>query len=1029
MKKQIRILCSEADRSVLRELLEQLRALGLQVSEEAPGKNDIVLAALSEAFYADAAKTGALLELVAAGAENVLPLQLDTAPIPDTVKNALYARNIIPAAGRGAAHTAQRILDALPKQKSKLPLILTTAALVLIAVIGLLIWRASQIRETVPTMAEQEIIIPSAYALTQEDLDKIVMVSFISDQFYFFTRDQLDEGGFPNPVTHHMEDDGMHWDSTEDGHRLSMSRYSPEDLAFLKLLPNLQHLELVLVETEALPELGALPALKTVMLADCTISDISGLTGSGLEYIGIYRCPVKNYAILSECRNLKECEMEFEFQEQADLSAFSPPALEWAEFRHGPALRELDLSGLASCPKLRILKLQYGLPIRDLSFLRQTPALEELTLEELPAIRDISSTGTLKGLKKLFVGYCPGITDYSPIAGCSALESIHVQGDFNPDALRDASFLRDLPKLRDIHLYACNLNNMDFLEGIAAHQSSINLGFAGDILDYSGLAAIKRYEYLHVNPRYQNGSRGGDFSAVLPFIQDAQIDYLMLYSCADVDLSELPDGIRELSIRYGDLRDLSGLKPYSLRRLELWDCRYLGSLNGIETIPTMFGDRGQMELEIVGCPRLTDYVALSGSNLAHLKLVGQYSLPDLGSFQTRVLRLESIPELQDLHLLDALPTESKIGIDLVGLDEIRDLSPLRRLNGGHLIVPPQVAEQAEELVEEGVFDSFEVAYPDGSWQPFDDRVELLSLDELDTLPKALLRRVERLCIVGDTLIELEQGDIREEWEGGSDTPRLLFHNWSTDETTPIEYREGPFTDLSRLSELTGLRELKLYAQPLENLNGIQNLGELENFTAAYGPALTDASAAFACPELQWLNLYGCPIESIQGVQNLQNLQELNLNDTKVTDLSQLTQLDTSNAEDGNGGFRLQINGTPIEDYAPLSSIPVLDELDINDVEASRFLPCLEGVELHRLSACNVFQNRQDTDSNALFADFIRSHPQLKELWIPWNQGITDLSPVTELEELEYVRVSFDMKEALASLNGQVYGFTLEIEGG
>ena len=103
-KKVIHLLCSEADRAALQPVLDALKARGLRVSDQAPGKNDLVLAVLSEGFYAEGGKTGALLDLIAAGAENVLPLQLDGAPIPDTIKNALYARNIIPASGRGSPY-------------------------------------------------------------------------------------------------------------------------------------------------------------------------------------------------------------------------------------------------------------------------------------------------------------------------------------------------------------------------------------------------------------------------------------------------------------------------------------------------------------------------------------------------------------------------------------------------------------------------------------------------------------------------------------------------------------------------------------------------------------------------------------------------------------------------------------------------------------------------------------------------------------------------------------------------------------
>ena len=153
-KKVIHLLCSDADRAALQPVLDALKARGLRVSEQAPGKNDLVLAVLSEGFYAEGGKTGALLDLIAAGAENVLPLQLDGGEMPDTLKNALYSRNILSAAGREAGHTAQRILDALPKRKTKLPLILTAGAVALAAVIGLLIWQGIRNRETVPAMAE-----------------------------------------------------------------------------------------------------------------------------------------------------------------------------------------------------------------------------------------------------------------------------------------------------------------------------------------------------------------------------------------------------------------------------------------------------------------------------------------------------------------------------------------------------------------------------------------------------------------------------------------------------------------------------------------------------------------------------------------------------------------------------------------------------------------------------------------------------------------------------------------------------------
>ncbi len=1035
-KKVIHLLCAEADRAALQPVLDALKAKGLRVSESRDSsKEDIVLAALSGSFYADSAGTETLLDLVAAGAETVLPLQLDGAPIPDTIKNALYARNIIPAAGRDAAHTAERIVAALPKRKTKLPLILSAAALVLFAAVGFLLWRANQSppEETVPVMAAtaepvDEIAIPAG--LTAEDLAAIEDVIIVGDYFGYYTDADFRQAGehwlnvYDDVAYRAFEDNMPVWISKEDGHAYAMTRY--DDLRFLELMPKLRFLELVNVEAAAdrLPQLGEAAILEGVHLSDCNIDSLDWLTGAKMHAFDIHNTQVTDYTPLTSCSRLKDVNLDLYLMEEADCSGFAPPELQSFRISSGQDLRGgLDLSALSACTKLRECQLDADLPLADLSFLAEATKLEALYISEQHELRDISALNGMKNLKHLEIQYCERVTDYTPIAGCSSLEQIHFQCDYNPDALRDASFLAELPKLRDIGLYGCNLNDMDFLEGIAAHQSRINLGFAGDILDYSGLVHIKNYDYLHVNPRYHYGNRGGEFSAVLPYIQNAEIDYLMLYDCAGVDLSQLPDGIRQLSIVEGDLRDLRGLKPYSLRRLELRDCQYLSSLNGIEAIPTMFGSRGQMELEIRGCLRLADYAALSGSNLIHLKLVGQYVLPDLGSLHTRSLRLESIPELQDLHLLDALSTDEKIGIDLVGLDELRDLSPLHRLNGGHLIVPPQVAEQAEELVDEGIFDSFEVAYPDGSWQPFDGAVELLSLDELDTLPPPLLRRVKRLCIAGDALVDPDRYDIWEDWEHRDENgnPTLQLHDRETDAVTPLS--PGVIADFSSLSALTGLRELYLYSQPIRNLDGIQVFSSLEQFSAKGCSALTDASALFALPELRWVDLKCTQVDSIQGVQNLRELRYLDVSDTRVSDLTPLAECDFSAAEK-DVGFDLDCNELNLgeEDFIAMAHIRRFRGLAFTNADPAVWIGALSGCEIHYFGAAG------DLHSNEDLAAFAADHPELRALFLGWEEDITDLTPLLALEDLERVSVNQNMREAIASLDGQNFAFELEIQG-
>ena len=52
---------------------------------------------------------------------------------------------------------------------------------------------------------------------------------------------------------------------------------------------------------------------------------------------------------------------------------------------------------------------------------------------------------------------------------------------------------------------------------------------------------------------------------------------------------------------------------------------------------------------------------------------------------------------------------------------------------------------------------------------------------------------------------------------------------------------------------------------------------------------------------------------------------------------------------------------------------------------------------------------------------------LNRLSIPWNDGITDLTLLLEMDNLESVRVSGDMTGAIESLSGMDLPFELVIE--
>ncbi len=1025
--KKVRLLCEEKDREALRPVLEALAAKGLRVSEGggAPARDDVVLAVLSESFYADSEKTDRLLSLVGSGAENVLPLQLDAMAVPDTLKNALYARNIISAAGRDPALIAERIAAALPEKKSGLPRLLVLGGIVLLAVVGILIWRSVQGRESVDSGPEAtNVVLPAG--LTMEDLEQIEMVQIVGDKAVFYSSDEISKIGhrpdWDEFAYRNYDETGAHFYSREDGHEYPMTRY--DDLSFLSLMPKLNALSLCVIDVGMMPDMSGATRLRTVGLMDCAIPDLDWLSGAPITKIDLLNstASIRDFSPLNSCENLRDIHIDVVGTQEADLSNFAPPALERLWINNGRDLHgNLDLSGLLRCEKLQECELEYELPIENLSFLAKAAHLRRLTVDNISRLRDVSALGGLKELREFELYGNTSVTDFSALAGCTALERVSLNSNWDA-RLRDVSFLSGLPGIKQICLNNLDLPDLEFLRDIGARNVNIELELSGDIDDYSALSAVALYDRLVLDP-----DNGVGLDQILPWLEGSTVYSLTLRRFSQVDLSQLTLAKTRLELDRCGITDLSTMpENWKAVRLNLNKCSALRSLDGLQN-QDRIGRLGIGNLEIFNCPRLTDWSALEGMDMSSLSISGGYTLPDFSNLTIGRLELDRVEDVTDLHFLDGMQNAHALDIRLVGLDALKSLEPLRRFHGHDVSVPPQLAEQAADLVKAGNYFEYNVVYPEGGWELDNEEFSLLSLDELETMPPALLRRVNALGLVGDTLYDAGSGDIWQNWDNGKAT--LTYHSWIDNSETPLEYGPGIVKDFDRFRELTGLRRMDLYEQPLKSLDGIQDFPELESFRASFCHDLTDASAVFACQQLRSLNLDNTSVSSIQGIQNLNQLVSLNINGTRVTDLSPLNGCDFSAAVEEEGGFWLCINALQIEDYSPLASVPVYSRLEINDADCADFAPFLEGVEIRQFCSYNCFTDRSRAeDVNALFADFVRSHPELEEVAVPWNQAITDLTPLLELENLRYVRVCYDMPAALESLEGQNYAFQLEIEG-
>ena len=888
--KKIKLLCADADRQALEPVLEQLRARGLKLSEDTEKLrgHDIVLTALSKNLYADGAAVEKLLTLLDAGAEKLLLLQLDDAPMPELLKSALFARSSIFTRGRDAAYIAERIHASLPQKKRRLPRIFIAASAVLLAVLGVFLYRSVRSRQAASLPTEAQIAAAAELGLTAEDLAQIRCVVIVGEHFVSYT-DRLAVSGtedksWPDMI-HELAGEETHaqsrdWYWHEDGSQASMTAY---DLRFLSLMPNLEEIHICLADITHTPDLSALKKLNTVWLYDCRVDDLEWLADSPVEKVQI-ECEGVDFSPLGRSRTLSSAILILHSAKSADLSAFSPPQLQDVDINcafSADGYEGLDLSGLARCKRLKKIHLN-GVALRDLSVLEGKTSVTDLNLEDMGELRDVSALGTLSRLQHLLICDCDAITDLSPISRCTALQSffLSAHGD---NILRDASFLAALPALDDLNLENVDLPNLDFLAELASRHKEIKFCFYGKVRDYSALASCGAFRYLHLDPVCT--ARPED---VLPYLQGVRIGSLDLCNFNRLDLAALPEPSEQLRLDRCDLVDLSSLpEGWSTPNLQLDRCAALRSLEGLQKLERL--GRGGV-LEVLNCPLLSDWSALEGMELDRLEIKGGYTLPSFDAFYARELCLESVDGVTDLGFLDGADAARPRSFTLVGLDGLQNLRPLSRFHGSVLTVSPQLREQAEDLAADGNFDEVRIQYPEGSWLMDNQEIELLSIDELQTLPAALLRRVKRLRLVGDTLVT-DEVDILADWQDGGDAPSIVLRDRSTGEERLLERGAGGVTDLKLFRELSGLKELELYEQPIERLDGVQSLPALERFAASCCPALADASALFSVQSLTQVRLNDSAVTSLQGVQNLYELRQLDISHTKITDLTPLLELE------------------------------------------------------------------------------------------------------------------------------------------
>ena len=959
-----------------------------------------------------------------------------------------------------------------------------------------------------------EPIIPSEAGLLPEDLEKVHELIIMGDQLHYFdgsegwvTQQGLAGVGAEYFASHTEEEGVRHWYSNEDGHEIETAEWN--DLDFLRYMKNVKMITLVRVKG-TLPDLSVLESLDNVELLDCDITDIEGLRNTAIGNFGYSGNALTDFSPLSDCARLRSVNLMLFDPIPANLSSFGPPSMTSLWIDTDSSARSVDLSGLKNCPDLTNVTLD-SLPLTDLDCLSGCKKLRELELVNLPDLRSLGGLQDHSYLTRLFIGYqsedlrdCSALadntslryvdlhnealndlswlsnaknleelelwntkgvrnlhgleehtslrrvyieglehlTDISALESCTALRQVTMGKVFD---LADISPIVKLPKLNDLQIYGSQLDDVNFLWDIV-NKNGFSFGIA-EVRDWSGLEAIKNYNFLNVTDR--TGS-------ALPYLKDAKINSLELWcrsgmsdwSREPLDWSQFPTVSQELLLH--GVVSLSGMPELSLHRLIIDDSQLLTSLDGIQNL--LATRYGTMYLEITGCPRLTDWSAMNGLKFNQIYLDSTFTLPDFLTFEADWISLCTPVDLHDLHCFDGMNPEKSVSIELIETNDVTDLSPLYGIKNGNVLkVPAHLQEQAQLLVESGNFRNYEVVYPDEWWRPAEFDVTLLSLDELDTLPSAVLKRVNKLNMVGDVIFSWDDYWVDQQWEDGQASFMLRANDGDASHDVVIENR-GTLTDFSKLSVLTGLEELSLQYQSFDSLEGAQNLENLWKLEVAFTPSLTDASAAFTLQNLEELRLQYTGVTSVQGVQSLTNLRWADFNGLTLDDLSPLAAIPE------NCDFSFDFPLMTVDEFIalPESVLDMIKEIAISgnyvhspwgdwwfetdwgtrrtyihcDSTGER-IPCEVGpiMDLNDLPVMNNLRNLQINRQPITNLNGVEKQPSMRQFRMQWCPGVTDVSLLFTLPQLEDISVRDSNVKSLEGIGALPHLVRTDFGGG
>ena len=1036
------VLMSEKDREKFLPVLEKLSEAGRELCYKNSSRSLSVLkrsSAVLAYFTEDSAKEpdiqNAVLAARNAGVPVIPILENEDTQLPELLRPFFGANNAVFQSRYDADGLSKRLLSAdamkmeavTEKQKKGFKTtvgLLIAAAVLVLAAAAVLIFKPFTEKDSSVPAAEESVLLPE-YTDTQkkaaeaagfsiEDLEKIHSLILVGGHRLSGSGTDTVDGMLQKVEYWDMPEDPYYiWkDDTYEPAGTKLQFHENIDLSFLPLMKNLHELTLIQENITELPDISGLEKLNRLQISGCPLENIRGLDGcKSLKNITLEYTKVADLSPLNSCSSLVFLRFTEGRNEHylENLGSSMPAGLRQLFLENAWNMK--DFSSLSACTGLATVSIGAD-PSSDLSFLGKNTSLNNLHIstEDARKVLDLSSLENISSLQELRLD-C-SVKDLSFLLKQKKLEIFQLHAESNTVI----PSLQGLDKLAELHLDVNRMDNLDFLDG-KKNMRFLHIG-TERLHDYSGFSKMENSRITELQLDVWSGI---DCEALLPHLENILITNLHLNHPQNLDFSKLPQ-VRMLDISDSpDLENLEGIESLeNIGTLRIADCMNLRSLSGLENVTRIYN------LSLLNLPKLKDVEEIY--NLVLSVFTWSYMpelLPDFSRMhfnRTPTIEINCIPLLENLDFLNEMPDDLFfVNLYLNALDSVTDPEPLLAKSGSHLRYPSQLKEEINKAKEMGLLDFHEIQEGDPCGSIDGINIQVESWEDLETMSPLKKSFVRKFRVHGGAILKDDEWDA-EYWEGNKPVP---YVDHPVNEPYPAG--NGILQDLSCIDGMTGLEELSLTFQPLESLDGIQSFENLQSVNFNNCNKLTDISPLFALNNLQRINAGRLPISSIEGIQNLQHLYELSISETSVKDLSFLKSLDTSEAC-SEGGFCLGIDGMEkIEDYSFLSAIPKYGRLEISIYDKkqaanSNWAEYVENSEILELEA----RNWSFLDDDSLQA-FVLSHPELQYIGLSWNGTLTDLTPLLNLQNLSRVKVSGNMKKAIASLDGKDYPFELEIE--